>query len=487
MKIAFITTELSPIAKVGGLADVAKSLPKALSKLGCEVKIFIPRYSFIDPWREELHYCFDINEIKVTISEKEYSIQTFKKLLPDDSNIEVYFVDSKQHFNRDSIYTNDNDEGERFLTFSKSVIEICQRLQWDPDIIHLNDWPCGLLPVILKQHYGWDLLFKNTKFLFTIHNIEYQGNFSPDLIYKNHLDGKYFYLGGPLEFHGKVSFLKAGIEFSDAITTVSESYAREILTPELGGRMEKVLQSKKDKLFGILNGIDYSEWNPRTDKLIPFRYSEKSLYRKTKNKIELLKYFHLPEDKETPLIGIVSRLVSQKGFDLFIGAVDEITQLNCRFVVLGSGEEKYEDFFRGLHYSFPDKFAVKLGFDNRLAHLIEAGADMFLMPSRYEPCGLNQIYSLKYGTVPIVRKTGGLADTVHDWDYYEKLGLKNGTGFVFEDYSSQAMIDAINRAIEKFQNKKIWKQIQINAMKADFSWNSSAKKYLQLYKLITGK
>lgn len=487
MKIAFITTELSPIAKVGGLADVAKSLPKALSKLGCDVKIFIPRYSFIDPWREELHYCFEINEIRLKISEKEHSIQTFKKLLPDDSNIEVYFIDSKHHFNHDSIYTNDNDEGERFLTFSKSVIEICQRLQWAPDVIHLNDWPCGLLPVILKQHYGWDLLFKNTKFLFTIHNIEYQGNFSPELIYKNHLDGKYFYLGGPLEFHGKVSFLKAGIEFSDAITTVSESYAREILTPELGGGMVKVLQSKKDKLFGILNGVDYSEWNPRTDKLIPFRYSEKSLYRKTKNKIELLKYFHLPEDKETPLIGIVSRLVSQKGFDLFFGAVDELTKSNCRFVVLGSGEEKYEDFFKGLHYSFPDKFAVKLGFDNRLAHLIEAGADMFLMPSRYEPCGLNQIYSLKYGTVPIVRKTGGLADTVHDWDYYEKLGMKTGTGFVFEDYLSQAMLDALNRAIEKFHDKKVWKQIQLNGMKANFSWDSSAKKYLQLYKMITGK
>jgi len=485
MKVAFVTSEMAPFAKVGGLADVAQGLTKALSQLGCDVKIFLPRYSTIDPWRDELHYCFDVNEIKLRVSEKEFSVHAYKKEIKfnSKSKVEVYFVDSPFHFDRGSIYTNDPDEGERFLLFSKAVIEILQRLKWSPDIFHINDWPTGLLPVILKQHYEWDLLFKHSKFLFTIHNIEYQGNFAPELIYKNHLDGKYFYLGGPLEFHGKVSFLKAGIVFSDIITTVSENYAREILTPEFGGGMESILQTKKDKLFGILNGVDYTEWNPKTDKYIPYKYSEKSLYRKAKNKIELLKAFHLPEDKETPLIGIVSRLVSQKGFDLLMNGIDEITKLNCRFVVLGSGEIKYEDFFRSLSYSFPEKFGIKIMFDNRLAHLIEAGADMFLMPSKYEPCGLNQIYSLKYGTVPIVRKTGGLADTVRDWDYYNQLGLKTGNGFVFDEYSSQAMINAIQRALERYQDKKIWKQIQLNGMKEDFSWDQSAKKYLQLYHL----
>lgn len=489
MKIAFVTTELDPFAKVGGLADVARGLTKALSKIGCDVKIFLPRYSSIDPWRDELHYCFDINEIKLKISEKEFSIHTFRKEWKIDSNssIEIYFVDSPFHFDRNSIYTNDDDEGERFILFSKAILEICQRLKWSPDVFHINDWPTGLLPIILKQHYSWDLLFKNSKFLFSIHNIEYQGNFSPELIFKNHLDGKYFYPGGPLEFHGKVSFLKSGIVFSDIITTVSENYAREILTPEYGGGMEAVLQSKKNQLFGILNGVDYSDWNPSTDKYIPFHYSEKSLYRKTKNKIELLKAFHLPEDKETPLIGIVSRLVSQKGFDLLMTGINEILYLNVRFVILGSGEQKYEDFFRSLNYSYPDRFGLKIGFDNHLAHLIEAGADMFLMPSKYEPCGLNQIYSLKYGTIPIVRKTGGLADTVKDWDYYLKLGLQTGNGFVFDNYSFQAMLDAIKRALEKFNDKKTWKKIQLNGMRENFSWAISARKYFDLYTLLSKK
>lgn len=486
MKIAFVTSELNPYAKVGGLADVAQGLTKALSELGTEVKIFVPRYSSIDPWRDELHYCFDINEIKIKVSEKEFSVHTFKKEIQNarKSKIEIYFVDSPFHFDRSSIYTNDADEGERFILFSKAVLEICQRLKWAPDVFHINDWPTGLLPVILKQHYSWDLLFKNSKFLFTIHNIEYQGNFSAEIIFKNYLDGKYFYPGGPLEFHGKASFLKAGLIFSDVITTVSENYAREILTPEFGGGMENILQTRREVLFGILNGVDYSEWNPKSDKYIPYRYSEKSLYRKSKNKIELLKTFHLPEDKDTPLIGIVSRLVSQKGFDLIKSGIDEILNLNTRFVILGSGEQKYEDFFRSLNYSFPDKFGLKIGFDNHLAHLIEAGADMFLMPSKYEPCGLNQIYSLKYGTVPIVRKTGGLADTVKDWDFYLQLGLKTGNGFVFEDYDSKAMIDAIKRALERYQDKKIWRQIQINGMREDFSWNHSARKYYELYRKI---
>ncbi|MCX8055977.1 MAG: glycogen synthase GlgA [Ignavibacteria bacterium] len=486
MKIAFVTSELDPYAKVGGLADVARGLTKALSQLGCDVKIFIPRYSSIDPWRDELRYCFDVNEIKIKISEKEFSVHAFKKELSFNrkSKIEIYFVDSPFHFDRGTIYTNDIDEGERFLLFSKAVIEICQRLKWAPDVFHINDWPTGLLPIILKQHYSWDLLFKNTKFLLTIHNIEYQGNFSPELVFNNHLDGKYFYLGGPLEFHGKVSFLKAGIVFSDIITTVSENYAREILTHEFGGGMEQILLTKKNVVYGILNGVDYSEWNPKTDKYIPYKYSEKSLYRKSKNKIELLKTFHLPEDKETPLIGIVSRLVSQKGFDLMISGIDEILKMNLRFVILGSGENKYEDFFRSLAYSFPDKFGLKIGFDNQLAHLIEAGADMFLMPSRYEPCGLNQIYSLKYGTVPIVRKTGGLADTVKDWDYYQQLGLHSGNGFVFENFSSQEMVDAIRRALERYKDKKIWKQIQLNGMKENFSWDISARKYYDLYRKL---
>lgn len=486
MNIAFITTELAPFAKVGGLGDVSSSLPLALSKLGCNVKIFLPRYSIIDPWRYELHYCYNLNEISIKISEKELSFHTYKLKLPN-SDIEVYFIDNNHYFGRENIYTNDHDEAERFIFFTKAVFEICQRLKWAPDIFHLNDWPSGFFPIILKSHYAWDSLFSHSTFLFTIHNIEYQGNFPPDIIWKNQLDGKYFYPGGPLEFHNKTSFLKAGILFSQIITTVSETYAKEILTHEYGAGMEKVLETRKDDLFGILNGVDYSEWNPSSDRFIPYKYSQKSLYRKKKNKLELLKYFHLPEDLETPLIGIVSRLVSQKGFDLLIQGWEKLFENNIRMVVLGAGEKKYEDFFKALCYSFPQKVAVKIGFSTELAHLIEAGADMFLMPSRYEPCGLNQIYSLKYGTVPIVRKTGGLADTVKDWDYYSSLGLNIGNGFSFDEFSSDQLIDAVQRAINRYFEKDTWKKIQINGMNADFSWEQSAKKYFDLYLLAKKK
>ena len=483
MKIAFVTSELSPYAKVGGLADVSQSLPLELSKIGCEVKIFLPRYSTIDLWIYDLHYCYNLSDISIQLSGKNHIIHTYKKEFPE-KNLEIFFIDSPYHFSRSSIYTNDADESERFLVLSFAFIEICKRMNWIPDIIHTNDWPSAILPYLIKRK-DENSNFKHTGSLLTIHNIEYQGNFEPQIIFENKLDGKYFYPGGPLEFHGKVSFLKAGIIFSDIITTVSENYAREILTPEFGAGLEKVLETRQKDLYGILNGADYSDWNPLTDKYIPFHFSQKSLYRKVKNKIYLLRTFKLPEEKDVPLIGIVSRLVTQKGFDLIQAGSKELTELNCRFVVLGQGEKKFEDLFRSLAYAFPSKFGVKIGFDNSLAHLIEAGADLFLMPSRYEPCGLNQIYSLKYGTIPIVRKTGGLADTVRDWHHFKSLGLEKGTGFVFEDYDAKEMIDTIKRAIETYHQKEIWKKIQINAMNENFSWENSAKKYYDLYKLIS--
>lgn len=483
MKIAFLTSELAPYAKVGGLADVSHSLPIELSKIGCEVKIFLPRYSSIDLWTYDLHYCYNLSDISIHISGKHHIIHTYKKEF-SNKNYEIYFFDSPYHYSRSSVYTNDSDEGERFLALSFAFIEICKKMNWFPDIIHTNDWPTAILSFLIKHPRHEDSPFKNTGTMLTIHNIEYQGNFEPSLIYENNLDGKYFFPGGPLEFHRKVSFLKAGIVFSDIITTVSENYAREILTTEFGAGLEKVLENRKKDLYGILNGADYSEWNPLTDKYIPYHYSHKSLYRKKKNKIQLLKTFKLPEELDVPLIGIISRLVTQKGFDLIQAGAKELAELNCRYVVLGQGEQKFEDLFRSLAYAFPDKFGVKIGFDNVLAHLIEAGSDMFLMPSKYEPCGLNQIYSLKYGSIPIVRKTGGLADTVRDWNYFKSLGMENGTGFVFEEYSHSAMIDAIKRAIDAYHQKEVWKKIQINAMHENFSWAESSRKYYELYKLI---
>jgi starch synthase len=299
--------------------------------------------------------------------------------------------------------------------------------------------------------------------------------------------GDLYYPNGPVEFEDSVSFMKAGIVFSDIINTVSNKYSHEILTEEYGAGLHKALHSRKEDVFGILNGVDYDEWDPETDKFLPYKFSIKDLSGKTKNKKFLMDHFNLPFDENRPLIGVVSRLVMQKGFDIFSGAIKSLMNLDAQFIILGSGEDKYETFFRGLPEYFPGKIGTYIGYNDELSHLIEAGADIFLMPSRYEPCGLNQIYSLKYGTVPVVRKTGGLADTVKDWDEENHFGFDHGTGFSFYDYTSFALSSSVERAVNVFKQKDIWKKIQHNGMKLDFSWKKSAEKYMELYKLAKEK
>jgi starch synthase len=450
------------------------------------VKLFLPKYYRIDEFKHDLHYNWDIGEMLIRIAGHVRSVHLYQAKLPG-SDVEVNFIDCPHYFHRGNIYTNDSDEDERFILLCKGVIEALQRLKWVPDVIHCNDWQTGLLPLYIKDNYSWDRMFDRTASLFTIHNIAYQGRFLKDTLLKAELKEDYFYPVAPVEFENTVSFMKAGILFSEIINTVSKTYAHEILTPEYGAGMNSFLYKRKDDFYGILNGVDYDVWDPETDKHIPFRYSAKYLSGKLKNKKFLLDHVNLPFDESIPLIGIVSRMVLQKGFDLIADSLGELVHLPAQWAILGSGEDRFEDLFRSMAHHLPGKVFTYIGYSDELSHLIEAAADMFLMPSRYEPCGLNQIYSLKYGTVPIVRKTGGLADTVQDWHEYLSAGQETGTGFVFNDYSGYALYTAVERAIQTFHDKETWKKIQLNGMSKDYSWENSAKGYLELYKKATGK
>jgi len=482
MKIAFVSTEVVPFAKTGGLADVAGSLPRELVKLGCNVKLFMPKYFLVDESLHGLKYNWTIGEVPIRINGIIRSVHIHQAKLPD-SEIDVYFIDCPHYFHRYRIYTDDFDEDERFILFSKAVIETLQRTQWAPDVIHCNDWQTGLIPLFIKDNYNWDRFFDKTATLFTIHNIGYQGRFSKSVLFSAEIRDDLYYTGGPVEHDGGISFMKTGIAFSDIINTVSNTYAHEILTPEFGVGLEQALQLREEDLFGILNGVDYDDWNPETDKHLPYNYSINDLSGKLKNKKFLLEHFGIPFKEDTPLIGIVSRMVLQKGFDIFADVINDLMKFDAQWVILGSGEDRFEDLFRWLSNQLPGKVGSYIGYNNELSHLIEAGADMFLMPSRYEPCGLNQIYSLKYGTVPVVRKTGGLADTVKDWDEENHYGFDHGNGFSFYDYTGYALYKSVERAISVFKLKDVWKKIQTNGMKLDFSWTRSAEKYMELYKL----
>ena len=483
LKVAFVSSEVEPFSKTGGLADVAGALPVELRKLGVEIIVFTPFYKSIK--EGDFAYAqIDLGEnLKISVGGKEVEYRVFASLLPGNK-VTIYFIDAPEYFHRKEFYTQDDDEAERFVFFQKAVIETLQRMQWKGDIIHVNDWQTSLIPYYLKTIYAWDKLFENTKTVFTIHNIGYQGAFPAEKLSVAEILPEHFYPTGPAEFYGKINFMKLGILFSDKINTVSETYAKEILTPAFSGGLDGVLKQREKDLSGILNGVDYSQWSPQKDPLIPVNYSSQKIARKIENKKALASETGLKFSENTPLMAIISRLVSQKGFDLFLDLFDFFIEADAQLVVLGSGDEKYESFFRKLAFYSEGNIKVHIGYNNKLAHLIEAGADIFLMPSLYEPCGLNQIYSLKYGTVPVVRKTGGLADTVKDWD---ETPDEKGNGFVFEKFDSSEFANAIERALNYYKDKRIWKKIQRNGMREDFSWRKSAKKYLELYNKTLGK
>lgn len=475
MKVVFVASETVPYSKTGGLADVVGALPKALAALGHEVEVFVPRYRITKP--APAVSTFGSLTVPLSSGFKFASIQK-----AEANGIPAYLMDCPELFDRDGLYMVNGkdypDNATRFAAFSMAALEFLKRSSKPPEILHCHDWQSALAPVYLRSLYGDDPFFRNTAVLFTIHNIGYQGLFPPDVMAEISLDKSLFKIEG-LEYYGKVNLLKGGIVFSDSITTVSQKYAQEIQTPEFGYGLEGVLKSRSDHLEGILNGVDYGDWDPATDKLIPANYTPSDLSgKKTCKKALLEKMGVLAPRLERPVLGIVSRFVTQKGFDLIAGIADELMHKDLYVVALGTGELEYEELFRSLAKKFPDKFLVRVAYDNALAHQIEAGADLFVMPSRYEPCGLNQFYSMKYGTVPVVRATGGLDDTVEPFD-----GRK-GTGFKFIDYSRQALLGCLRQGLAAFRDQESWSVVQRNCMQKDFSWSQSAKKYAELYRSL---
>ncbi|MBP1608079.1 MAG: glgA [Acidobacteria bacterium] len=486
-RIVMISAEAYPYAKVGGLGDVVGSLPKKLEMLGAEITVLIPAYKSINHDRFGVHLYKPLPAFDVKLGSNRFQAEVCAATMPG-SNVRVFFLGNPEFFLRDGIYDDPHthegytDNMERFIFFTKACLSLLPKVCHQVDILHCHDWQTGLIPGIIKTTLRHNPFFSPVATILTIHNLAYQGIFPKIALSLAGIGDSYFFPGSPFEYWGKVNFLKAGIEYSDCVTTVSENYALEIQSdPAYGYGLEGVLRKNRDKLRGIVNGIDFKEWNPETDPFLPANFSSHNLSGKLKCKNQLLQYFGLaPQTGRVPLIGVVSRLADQKGFDLMAGAFNQIFGMELQMVILGTGQRKYHELLKQMAASYPEKFAYKLAFDNRLAHQIEGGADMTLMPSRYEPCGLNQLYGMRYGTVPIVRATGGLADTVVNYEGQENAG----TGFSFKDYAAKEMVGAVSRALQVYSNPQQWEKIVIRGMKEDWSWESSAHKYLELYKRI---
>ncbi len=488
IKILLVSPEVVPFAKTGGLADVAGALSKVLPKLGCEVKTILPKYKMVNEKKFKSKR-LELSLPKIDTGKKKVEFH-IRRYCSQNSETEYLFLENREYYERDELYRDNktgydySDNDERFILFARGVLETVKALDWKPDLIHCNDWQSALIPAYLKTVYEADEFYNRIATLFTIHNIAYQGNFPRETFEKLGIKSELFYPLSPFEYWGKVNFLKIGISYADLINTVSERYAVEIQSgSEYGYGMEGILRDRGRDLLGVLNGVDYGEWSPEKDKLIPYNYGKGNLWVKTKNKEFLLKQAGLEFKEDIPLIGMISRLADQKGFDLLQEIAGKLLAMEMRLVILGTGEEKYHRFLPMLEKKYKQKIKVFLKYDNKLAHLIEAGSDMFLMPSKYEPCGLNQLYSLKYGTVPVVRETGGLADTIENYDPQ----TKKGTGFVFKDYNGTELLSALKRALEFFKDKTVWKGLMLQGMDKDFSWEASAGKYVQLYNKTIAK
>ncbi len=489
LKILFVTSEVIPFVKTGGLADVSSSLPQALFEMGHQIRILVPKYGAIDERKYKIHEVVRLKDLSTEVSGKviDFSLRS-SFLVGTRARVQLYFLDNDQYFgSRHSLYSDPisgqdfKDNDERFILLSRSVFELIDRLGWVPDIIHCNDWQTALIPAYLKEKYSDREEFKNIKTIFTIHNLALQGVFPKSSFNKTGLPEELF-KNGSIFHNNKFNFLKVGIQYANMVSTVSENYAKEICkTDEISLGLHEPLCSREKDLRGILNGIDTRIWNPEKDKQIAKKFTIKSLENKELNKIALAEKFGFELAENRPVIGMISRLYDFKGFDLIKKSFSELLKLDAHFVLLGTGDRKYHEFFQEQMMKHRDKFSCYLGFDDQLAHLIEAGSDMYLMPSKYEPCGLNQMYSLNYGAIPIVRQTGGLADTVVR--FKEKTG--EGNGFVFKEYNADDMISEIKRAIKIFNSDKTaWTKLMKNGMKTDFSWQNSAKKYVDLYRKV---
>jgi len=471
MKILFASAEAYPLAKVGGLGDVAGSLPKALKALGHDVRIVLPRYGMIKDSLEDVAR-FPVN---LGAAREEAGLR-----MAQIGGVPVYLVDKPDLYDRPKVYEYD-DDGKRFGFFCKAILDMLPAADFWPDVIHVNDWHSALVPAFLRSTSAGDARFRRIGTVLTIHNLLHQGLFSRELFEWLGLPGD---LWGPegAEFYGQLNFMKAGIVSADFVNTVSPTYAREIQTAEFGERLDGLLRSRGSKLSGILNGIDYDVWNPAKDPFLTQKYSKSTLERKRSNKTALRKEASLPEDAKAPLIGYVSRVTAQKGFDILIDALPKILDQGVQFVLLGTGEKKYEEPVSELARIRSD-LMVWLKYDEALAHRIYAGSDFFLMPSKFEPCGLGQMISLRYGTIPIVRSTGGLADTVVD----VTGDASKGNGFAFREYTPDALLEAVRRAVGFYHGGRGWKSIVQRAMSADLSWSASARQYVALYEKVAAR
>jgi starch synthase len=477
-RICFLAAEIAPFAKTGGLGDVAAALTRYLHRRGHDVRVFVPLHGLMELQGVERHPLEELQGLTVQVGARhfQYGVQTAR--LPG-TDCWLYLIDCPAVFDRPRIYSDSPDEHVRYLMLTRAALECCQRMRFAPQIVHCNDWHTAFTPLLLRTAYSWDReIFGATRSLFTIHNIGYQGTFSAG----------YAADAGPgvaiEQLHqadlalGRLNPMRHGILYADAVTTVSPTYAREICTPEGGYGLDADLRARADAVVGILNGVDYDEWNPATDHSVPFRYDRGDLSGKARNKEALLDLLRMPAATSTPLIGMVTRLTQQKGIELLFDTLPELLQQReVRFVALGSGEARYEQFMHSLQDRFPGRAVFYSGYSEELAHFIEAAADMFLMPSLYEPCGLNQMYSLRYGTVPIVRRTGGLADSVQHFD----PASGTGTGVVFNDYDAGGLRWALTTALEWFSWPSVWRRLVLNGMQRDFSWDTQGAEYEALY------
>ncbi len=473
-KILFVTSEAHPLIKTGGLADVSGSLPKALAELSQDIRLLIPNYQALKTEGDVRFLC------SLRVDNKNVNI--LETRIPDTQVI-AWLIDYPGYYNYPgNPYLNELGEpwpnnAERFALFCRIAVEVSMdrvSQDWKPDIVHCNDWQSGLVPALLSLEHN------RPATVFTIHNMAYQGLFSGDTAATLNLPGQLVHPQG-LEFHGMLSFIKGGLVYADHITTVSPTYALEIQTPTYGYGLEGLLDHRKEFLGGIINGIDLDQWNPETDVYLKHHYSSKALTNKYANKTELQSQLRLPVNAKIPVFGLIGRLVEQKGIDLIIDCLAEILAMPVQLAFLGSGDKNVEQRLQNLAQLYPGKIALTIGYNEALAHLIEAGSDIFLMPSRFEPCGLNQMYSQRYGTIPVVRKTGGLADTVVD-TLPETIANNTATGIVFNEATASSLLEAVKRALVLYSHPDDWKKIQINGMNKDFSWQQSAKLYLELYR-----
>ena len=480
LKILFVVSEAVPFAKSGGLADVAGALPKAIAKAGHEIIVVMPRYYSID--KSDLEHVPGPLGVPMG-SMGELWAGVYKSKLPG-SDVEIYFIDYEHFYGRPGLYGEENmsypDNDNRFIFLSKAAFQLAKKLRFSPDVIHANDWHTATIPVLLNTRYRYDPDFADTTSVLTIHNLHYQGHFYMGAMDVLEVGWEQFVPEVLEEFDG-VNFLKGGIAHADAVTTVSRQYAREIQTPEFGWGLEEHIRAHSDKLYGILNGVDYEEWSPAVDPYIAANYDLDDMGGKALCKAALQEDFSLPVRADVPLIGFIGRFVDQKGISLIASAMHDLLEMDIQMVFLGSGEKWAEGFFSDVANRYPDKVGTYIGYNNALAHRIEAGCDLFLMPSLFEPCGLNQIYSLRYGTLPIVRATGGLEDTIENFDPFSRFG----NGFKFYEATPHALFNTVKWAVDVYYNdKKGFEALRENAMQARFSWDEAAKAYDTLYNML---